>query len=59
MMYKDKNRQRQAVREATMRYRAKLKGITRAEAGSVIPKLIRIVVIPSQHQSHNPMIGRI
>lgn len=27
-MYKDKDKQRQAVREATRRYRARLKGIT-------------------------------
>ena len=35
-MYKDKDRQRQAVREATRRYRAKLKGITQ-QAKEVIP----------------------
>ena len=40
-MYKDKVKQRQAVREATQRYRSKLKGIT------VIPEPCDTIVIPS------------
>ena len=47
-MFKDKNRQRQAVKLATRRYRQKLKGITGvplAEAGSVIPSVIPSVIV--------------
>ncbi len=42
-MYKDKDRQRQAVRDATKRYRARLKGIT-IETPAVIPVIPKLVI---------------
>ena len=52
MPYKDKDRQRQAVKLATQRYRLKLKGITSITE-------VSDNVIPSKHakpQSYNPMM---
>lgn len=48
-MYKDKDRQRQAVREATRRYRAKLKGIT---PNAVIP--LNDVIPSDTHKEPEP-----
>ena len=54
MAYKDKDRQREAVRQATRRYRAKLQGITEGITGQgitransvipVTPKLVGVCV---------------
>ena len=65
-MYKDKGKQREAVRLATQRYRQRLKGIT-VIPSDVIPKPV-IPVIPNdvipvipvipdepEPQSYNPM----
>ena len=51
-MYKDSDRQRRAVREATRRYRARLKGIT-PQKPNVIPCDTRDVI---PKQSINPMM---
>lgn len=56
MAYKDKDRQREAVRLATQRYRQRLKGITKVSQ-DVIP-VIPKAVIPDEPgpQSYNPMM---
>lgn len=56
MAYKDKDKQREAVRLATRRYRER-KGITKA-VKDVIP-CDTLDVIPSkpEQQSHNPMMA--
>lgn len=72
MAYKDKEKQREAVRQATQRYRLRLKGITKVsrvtgitlsdEACDVIPSTCEIpeqplVMKPTvEPQSHNPMM---
>lgn len=59
MAYKDKDKQRKAVREATQRYRQRLKGITgiTQATNNVIPAVIP-AVIPDEPepQSHSPMM---
>jgi len=57
MAYRDKDRQRRAVREATRRCRARLKGITKSEP-DVIPCDTQ-AVIPKEPapQSYNPMMA--
>ncbi len=59
MAYKDKEKQREAVRLATSRYRQKLKGITGITA-TVIPCDTHSVILKAdiKEQSHNPrMVG--
>ena len=57
-MYKDKDKQRLAVRDATRRYRARKQGITE-QAKDVIP-CDTLPVIPdarlNKPQSHSPMM---
>ncbi len=59
MAYKDKDRQREAVKRATRRYRERRQGITASNKTSdtVIPEQ-SIPVIPSkpEQQSYNPMM---
>ena len=65
MSYKDKDKQRQAVREATRRYRQKVSRVSQDKAECVIPSVIpdesvvlegkdEILII--EPQSHNPMM---
>ncbi len=67
MAYKDKDRQREAVKLATRRYRDRLKGITRSSSvipkttASVIPSESTLEVVAKIHQlvkpqSYNPMM---
>ena len=52
MAYRDKDKQRRAVREATRRYRARKQGITKPEC-DVIPRdtplVIPVVVVPGTY----------
>ncbi len=66
MAYKDPDRQREAVKQATQRYRQRLKTIADREIGitQVSPKIDNVipsepmVVIPNEpeQQSHNSMM---
>ncbi len=57
-MYKDKAKQRQAVKEATRRYRANLKGITEPDSAviPVIPTMQTSVIPSEQRTGINSMI---
>ena len=69
MAYKDKNKQREAVKQATRRYRQRKKGITKVsqEQGITVKDTVPVVIPidtefalvteqPVTKQSHNPMM---